>query len=787
MERTIPMFAGDAPPNAARFVRVVVERGIDTRGGLDGLTYASRWDDIAVGERVNVPLGTGDTSAGGVVVAVGGDDLLAGLSASKIKHVSSRAGAGFSPPLIELARWVSAYTVTPLGVVLAAMMPAAVKKGVGRRGEQRLSPAPADVIEPKAASLSPALASAWARITALEPDAFPVAPAELAQRVGEPNTRSIRRLTTLGLLTPSTVSVVRVQGHQPTQGDAQGDPRRSLAPEPSPEQSAAIAGISADPDRFAVHLLRGVTGSGKTEVYIRLLERVLARGRGAIVLVPEIALTPQTETWFRSRLGPLGVGVAVLHSGLSASQRHAEWERAAKGHAKVVIGPRSAVFAPVSPLGLIVVDEEHEGSYKHEQLPRYHARDVAIKRGQLERCPVVLGSATPSMESWANASGASPKFRCWHLPRRVGGGSLPAVTVVDMAAERRVLAASGIDPSARNIGPTLERELARTLADGGQAILLLNRRGYASMIACARPACGWVLRCDACDAAMVLHRGAALPKGALVRCHHCLAEQLVPPLCPSCQGAVGHLGAGTQRVEEELLALLGASHGLAEGSTMVRVDSDTMSNAGDYFRTLARFGRGEARVLLGTQMIAKGLDFPGVRLVGVVSADTGLNMPDFRAGERTFQLISQVAGRAGRGELPGRVIVQTYAPDSPPILHAAAHDYLAFAAEELELRRAADLPPARRMARIVCREQDAAQARSRAVELASRLRAIDGLDVQGPMEAPISRIAGYYRWAVEVYATGAGAIQRGLTSLRAAGLLKSDSRTAVDVDPISLL
>jgi primosomal protein N' (replication factor Y) len=542
---------------------------------------------------------------------------------------------------------------------------------------------------------------------------------------------------------------------------------------------------------FGVHLLRGVTGSGKTEVYLKVISRALDRGEGAIVLVPEIALTPQVEQWFRARLSPRGVGVAVMHSGLSASQRHAEWERAASGEARVVIGPRSAVFAPVAGLGVIVVDEEHDHSYKHEQLPRYNARDVAIKRGQIEECPVVLGSATPSMESWWNATvatpGEAPRFRLWTLRDRVGGGRLPEVAVVDMAEERRRLAGEGVDVSRRMIGPTLAAELSRVVKDGGQAILLLNRRGYASHLACVQAACGWVMKCDQCDAGMVFHKDGRLPKGGLVRCHHCLAEQLLPKECPSCARPVGLLGAGTQRVEEELIALFGEGLGLAEGRTMLRVDSDTMATAKDYAGALSRFASGEVKLLLGTQMIAKGLDFPNVRLVGVVSADVGLNMPDFRAGERAFQLVSQVAGRAGRGAAAGRVIVQTFEPENPAITLAAAHDYEAFAAQELEIRRAAGLPPAVRMARIVCREADAAEARERAREVAIRLKANRELTIVGPMEAPIAKIANYYRWAVEVYAATPGVLQRGLNELRKAGLLKSDSRTAVDVDPQSLM
>lgn len=779
-----------------RYVRVVVERGIDEKSGVDGLTYASDAADIAVGERVEVPLGAGNKTTGGVVVAVGGAELLEGFAAAKVKRITDRPGIKLPEELVELARWVSAYTVTPLGLVLATMLPSAVKKGIGRRSETRLTPAATP--EPKVlAGLSHKSKAAWDLVQARDTRDYPMAQADLAAALGAQGMRLVRKFIGLGLLTSTEYSVVRSRGAVATMLT---DERRSIEPTLTRNQSSVVEGIAGPTGEalgsFAVHLLRGVTGSGKTEIYLQLIARVLDRGEGAIVLVPEIALTPQVEQWFRARLTPRGVGVAVLHSGLSASQRHAEWERVSSGEARVVIGPRSAVFAPVAGLGLIVVDEEHDHSYKHEQLPRYNARDVAIKRGQIEECPVILGSATPSMESWANANTvpaegageeAPAKFKLWTMTDRVGGGALPPVQIVDMADERRQLAAQGVNVQTRMIGPTLAAAIESTLNAGGQAILLLNRRGYASHLACTSAACGWVMVCDSCDSGLVFHKDARLPKGGLVRCHHCLAEQLLPKDCPACRKPIGLLGSGTQRIEEELTALFGQSLGLKEGSTFLRVDSDTMATAKDYADALSRFGKGEIKLLLGTQMISKGLDFPNVRLVGVVSADVGLNMPDFRASERTFQLISQVSGRAGRGAESGAVIVQTYEPENPAIVLAAKHDYVTFATDELALRRASNLPPAMRMARIVCREIDAAEARDRALELATRLKANPDLTVMGPMEAPIARIANYYRFVVEVYAPTPGTLQRGLNDLRRAGLLKSDSRTAVDVDPQSLL
>ncbi len=769
---------------------------MDEKSGVDGLTYGSDAADIAVGERVEVPLGPGNRSTGGVVVAVGGKELLEGFAAAKVKRILDRPGVKLPEDLVDLARWVAGYTVTPLGLVLATMMPAAVKKGVGRRSESRL--APVSDPDPKVvAGLSPKARAAWEHLRSLDPKLFPMLLADVAAALETTGIRGAwcaRRFTGLGLLDSTERSVVKSRGASGLLGT---DARRSIEPELTPTQRGVVEGIGGTLGTFGVHLLRGVTGSGKTEIYLRLISKVIERGEGAIVLVPEIALTPQVEQWFRARLTPQGVGVAVMHSGLSASQRNAEWERVSSGEARVVVGPRSAVFAPMAGLGLIVVDEEHDHSYKHEQLPRYNARDVAIKRGQIEECPVVLGSATPSMESWSNATvtppatadeeNPRPKFALWTMRDRVGGGKLPEVQIVDMAEERRTLAREGADVSKRMIGPTLAAALVKTIGEGGQVILLLNRRGYASHLSCISPACGWVMRCDHCDAGMVFHKDAKLPKGGLVRCHHCLAEQLLPKACPACQKVVGLMGAGTQRIEEELGSLFGSSLGLVEGKTFLRVDSDTMATAKDYADALSRFGSGEIKLLLGTQMIAKGLDFPNVRLVGVVSADVGLNMPDFRAGERAFQLVSQVSGRAGRGEHAGRVIVQTFEPTNPAIVLASRHDYEAFAAAELETRRSAGLPPTVRMARIICRENDSAESQSHARELAIKLKANPALTVVGPMEAPIAKIATYYRWAVEIYADSPGVLQRGLNDLRRLGLLKADSKTAVDVDPLSLL
>ncbi len=893
-------FTTPEPPDLsrARFAQVAIERGIEQAGRgrgraprragaeeIDGaLTYRADDPAIAPGDRVRAPLGRGDQLVEGIVIRVGGAELLGDLPADKVKAIAGRTGAGLSPGLLELGRWISQYYICPLGMTLATMMPAAVKRGTGARQVAYVDLAaggegsPADQGrqgEPDGPKLSPAVRKAWELVGTLDRSAFPLTHKELAgvlaEAGGKVSLPTLKKLVALGRLTETLREEIHARGDGDLSGLGSADPSDAAAgrdstpgarppplpPTPTGEQQRVIDGLIAALGRFSAHLIRGVTGSGKTEVYLRAIEACVRRGASAIVLVPEIALTPQTSGRFIERFARVlpsaanvanpslpipGFGrtgaVAVLHSGLTAAQRHAQWAACASGRVQVVVGARSAVFAPLPRIGLIVVDEEHDSSYKQDQLPRYHARDVAVKRAQLLGCPVVLGSATPSLESFANALPVEPggggeggrggdaaaaasgiagssasKYTLWTLPSRVSG-ALPRVEIVDLLGERRARAAQDgwRDRHLHLLGPTLERALERTLQAGGQAMLLLNKRGYANYICCPDPKCGWVMHCGSCDVTMVLHLherleaggggggggiGAGRAGGGYVRCHHCDSEQLLPAKCPVCARKVNTFGLGTQRVEEELERKFGVTLGLrgGEGGAMQRVDSDTMGDARDYFAVLDRFARGEVRVLLGTQMIAKGLDFPNVRLVGVINADTSLNLPDFRAAERTFQLVSQVAGRAGRGREPGLVIVQTASPQEASITLAARHDYEAFARAELATRARAGLPPAGRMARIVCRDEDHAKAAAHAAEVHAALRAaIDALGeragrvrLRPPAPCPIARIADHHRIGIELMAQTRGVIQAVLGDVRSRGLLKSDARTAVDVDPVALL
>lgn len=801
----MPDLFGDAlPVDAVAYAQVALEQGIDAHA--TGLTYAvpESMRGLAVGERVVVPLGRGNKPASGYVTAIS-DTPPADVPATKIKPIRERDASRLSLPvdLIELAKWIASYYVCPLGMVFGTMLPAAVKRGTGTQREtliEAVDPPPGEA--PKLTKLQAAV------MEAVRSHPEPLELHHLAHVVGAKTTTPIRLLIKHGLLRAKQHSVVKADWDELIEvAAAQREPLQLTGA----QQAALDHLVSQITAGFGVHLLHGVTGSGKTEVYLRLIEQVLKDGRGAIMLVPEIALTPQTAARFHERFGR--DEVAVLHSALTAAQRHEQWRRIRDRKARVVVGARSAVFAPLPTVGVIIVDEEHEPSYKQDQLPRYHARDVAVKRGHALGIPVVLGSATPSLESYANAVGMSGRDEgrvtsdeapsslvpppssllprpFWHylrLPERVAGLQLPQVEIVNLGEERRkryeLTGRAGI----HLLSLRLEKVMQLTLKAGGQVMLLLNRRGYANYIACPDHRCGWIKTCDYCDATMVYHRDARLPLGGVVMCHHCEAEQVLPQHCPTCGKRVTTFGLGTQRVEEEIGTKF-------PGASYLRMDSDTMRSGRDYHESLDAFRRGDVRILLGTQMIAKGLDFPNVRLVGVVSADTAINLPDFRAAERTFQLIAQVAGRAGRGEHPGRVIVQTFNPEDASITLAARHDYVAFAQRELGIRAKVGLPPATRMARIVIRHRDF----TKAVEFATKLGRLlheantdaapgHTVVIRGPMPPPIARIAEYHRQQIELIAADAATLHRLLNALRNQRHLISDMHTAIDVDPVALL
>ena len=790
------------------YAQVALEQGID--GAPDGLTYAipDHLVDLHVGERVTVPLGRKNRPVAGIVIKITDPTSLLNPSAQKldtIKTILSRDTLGVSLPgdLIELAHWIAGYYCCPLGMVFATMLPAAVKRGTGRVTRTMIglpkTPTPTKLSGEKRADttkLQKSVLDQMQRLT--ESGEAWVEIKQLAALAGARTITPIKQLIDKGHLMAERQTAIR--GDSTDMPEVSPDSDRAI--ELTHDQHQAIKHLTEHAQNgFSVHLLHGVTGSGKTEVYLRVIEHVLgspqpglAEGsevQGAIVLVPEIALTTQTIRRFVSRFED----VAALHSGLTAAQRHTQWQRIRNGEAKIVVGARSAIFAPLPQVGVIIVDEEHDPSYKQDQLPRYHARDVAIKRAQILGVPVVLGSATPSLESYFKATfrtqdETAASKRSYHLlklPSRVAGLKLPRVEIVDMKQERRERQEGG---GIHLLSRRLELAIGSTISSGGQTILLLNRRGYANYIACPDPHCGWLMNCTYCDAMMVYHKLRDLPTGGLLRCHHCRAEQTLPKHCPLCVKRVIVFGIGTQRVEEEIQRKF-------PGVRLLRMDSDSMHTGRDYQSGLETFRRGELDVLVGTQMIAKGLDFPNVRLVGVVGADSSLHIPDFRASERTFQLISQVAGRAGRG-IPtqlGQVIVQSFNPQDPSIVLASRHDYESFAESELELRRQVGLSPWSRMVRIIVRDQNFEACVEQARSLAEHLERYNHelslrTQIVGPMPATIARIADYHRQQIELTAAepqAASRLQKLITTLRNTVRLRSDAHTAIDVDPVSIL
>lgn len=553
-----------------------------------------------------------------------------------------------------------------------------------------------------------------------------------------------------------------------------------FTPSPKPQltqgQAAALEGIdrACKARNGSVVVVDGVTGSGKTEVYLQAIEGVLNEGRAAIVLVPEISLTPQTVARFRGRFGDM---VAVLHSRMSAGERYDQWDFIRSGQARVVVGARSALFAPLANVGLIVIDEEHEGSYKQDQAPRYVSRDVAAWKAQACGAALVLGSATPSIEALHKVQ-TDPKWSLVSLPERANGRPMPEIRVVDMACE--------FGKGSRNMfSLVLRTELEKTLRAGQKAVLLLNQRGFASFVLCRE--CGFVPECPSCSVSLTFHE-----RGNLLACHHCDHREPAPPTCPKCGSPyLRKFGAGTQRVEAELVSYLETLKGV--DAKVIRMDADTTSTKGAHQRLLEEFAASDAAVLLGTQMIAKGLDFDDVTLVGVINADTQLRLPDYRSGERTFDLIEQVSGRAGRADLPGRVVVQTYCPTAVPIRAAARYDRQMFLDDELAKRRMLQYPPFVRLAdvRIWGESEEEVRAEGRALSVALK-KAIEDAGAQGWTMLPatpclINRIRGNWRYHITIKAPVDADISKVLEPIFRSRKINPQVSVAVDVDPASML
>jgi primosomal protein N' (replication factor Y) len=743
---------------------------------LDLLTYAvpAGAKTPSVGARVVVPLGTRVVT--GIVVETNVEPITTSgegrtTNVKPLREILD-ADAFVPPDVVALARWAAEYYAAGVGDTIPALLPPMARGG---RADAHKTTRMASIT----AAGSEALVGDG-KLTTKQREA-------LELLAGAPTGLSTPTLTARGIAADAISRLAkhgyisirhdRIDRDPFVQGQIRVRSRSDLGltqvrPESevrqlTEEQTAAVSRLCAltESRAFRVALLHGVTGSGKTEVYIRLSAAVRAAGRRVLMLVPEIALTPAAAALFREAFGDR---VAIQHSGLSDGERHDQWQRIRRGAIDVVVGTRSAVFAPLEDVGLIVVDEEHDASYKQEESPRYNGRDVAIVRGQRAGALVVLGSATPSMESYHHA--INGKYERVVLERRVLDRPLAAVRVVDMREE---YAATGPDAI-----------LSRALAEGirarldrkEQALVLLNRRGFATAVFCRQ--CAGTIDCPNCSVSLVVH-GDGHSRRA--RCHYCNYTSRVPPACPLCAGPyLEQAGFGTERVEAEVKKT-------CPDARVARLDRDAIRRKGSLASILSRFREGEIDVLVGTQMIAKGHDFPAVTLVGVVSADVGLGMADFRASERTFQLLTQVAGRAGRGEQPGEAIVQTLYPSHYSIQLACRQDFPAFYEREMLFRRAMRYPPTLSLVNAVVRSRTFAAAMDDASEIAERLRAPDrGLRILGPAPAPLGRLRGEYRAQLLIKGTNRKTIREALQAA-VAGRPELQRRVVVDVDPLSVL
>ena len=750
-------------PETPRIARVIVEDRVTERE-FDYLIPDALRGAVSVGSRVRVPFRHRQLM--GTVIGL---RETAEVAESKLRPLIALAGggAGLSRPMLRLARWMSDYYAASVESCMRCVLPEVVRKGEMSFKERRVARLTHEPDAEERASVtkrSPRRGEVIDALIAAPGMRMPVP--DLLDETGV-SRDTLKALVTNGLVVIETESI----GRDPwASAEIVPDAPLALSPEQATALEAVRAAMAAGPDEQKPLLLHGVTGSGKTEIYLQAITDARAKGKGALVLVPEISLTPQTVERFRARFASKGDGVAVLHSRLSAGERHDEWHRIHSGDAPIVIGARSAVFAPVRDLGLIVVDEEHEGSYKQEDSPRYHARDLAVVRAQLEECPVVLGSATPSLESMHNAR--TGKYRLLTLPVRVDDQRMPLTRVVDL---RLAYSKSGPTILSERLRSAIEARLERK----EQVILFLNRRGFASALVC--PRCGFVCECPNCSLALTFHRG----DDALV-CHLCGHRKAAPHRCPQvdCKDpGIRHRGFGTERVEEVVKKVFPKAR-------VARMDADTMARKDAHRDALALFREGKTDILVGTQMIAKGLHFPRVTLVGIINADLSLHLNDFRAAERTFQLITQVAGRAGRGDVEGEVIVQTSTPGSPAVQYARRHDYDGFFEQEIALREATRQPPFEHVILLTVRGKSREKAEFTAQTLARRLA--EGLpkeaELQPPMAAPIERLREEWRFHLLMRSTAvkklSAHVRRVLDALQP---LPEEVFATVDVDPQQLL
>ena len=741
------------------YVRVIIDRAIHRE--LDYAVPEGLMNRVGVGSRVRVPFR--EKSALATVVAVTEQSEAKGIRL--IEAVVGEAPI-LSEQLLELGRWISAYCCCPIETVMRSLLPQVIRRAeVGWKKQLFVQPGRKidnEELE-KLRKRAPRQAELLEAILRLE---APTRASQLLRQTSLDN-QTLRALAKRGLVELREEAVVR-----DPHGDEQFIATSNLIL--NQEQTHALKEITQALDsseRSPPILLHGVTGSGKTEIYLQAIRAALDRGRTAIVLVPEISLTPQTVERFKGRFADVQDAVAVLHSHLSEGERHDEWHKIHSGRARIAIGARSAVFAPLKNLGLIVVDEEHETTYKQEEAPRYHARDVAIVRAKIEKCVAVLGSATPSLESYHNA--AIGKYQLVTLTQRIDEKQMPLMRVVDLRQQRRK------EKSATILSEKLRAAIADRLEKREQTILFLNRRGFSTSLLCSD--CGEARNCPNCSVALTFHRHPAV--AGRLSCHLCGHTAAVPKKCPACgKDTLIYAGFGTERVESTVSQIF-------PKAIVRRMDADSMTRKEAYRETLRNFRTGRIDILVGTQMIAKGLHFPNVTLVGIINADLALHLPDFRAGERTFQLLTQVAGRAGRGETSGEVFVQTYTPFSPSIQFARHHDFAGYFQQELEFRERCGFPPFKHAILITVRSPHEGRAKLSAETLQRRLKeALPQEFILGDATpAPLEKLQGQFRFHILV---------RGEAIMRLSRLVREtvdklpfpeDVIVTVDVDPYQLL
>ncbi|VGO17397.1 Primosomal protein N' [Pontiella desulfatans] len=763
----------------ATIAKVVVEISLDRE--FDYRIPAHLRDSIKVGSQVNVPFQSRELR--GFVVGLSNFSAFA----DKLKEIAGVVGEKPLIPdeIMKLAYWIADYYCAPIENAVRTVLPSAVRKRGASHKKQlvvKLVDGASSSVQEKQPALTDPLLAMDEPTPSAQPNGagcsvyekLPPKQKLVVETLRQHGTMTVSELKERSGCSESPIKTLEKQGLvKIEEATILRDPHagmellRTKPFELMVEQKSALDTICAsmDKEKPGTVLLHGVTGSGKTEVYLQAIQYALDRGQGAIVLVPEISLTPQTVDRFRSRFGDC---VAVLHSSLSDGERHDEWHRIRNGEARIAIGARSALFSPIENPGLIVVDEEHEPTYKQDEAPRYNARDVAVMRGHLQNCCVVLGSATPALESFANVK--SGRYELAEMLMRVDDRSMPLMRVVDMCIEKE-----------KDGRPQIfSRELVEGIYDrlnlNEQVILFLNRRGFSSSLQCEK--CGYVAECAECSVSMTYHKGAHK-----LLCHICGAEEQVPARCPDCKDPeFKYAGVGTEKIEE----VLGK---LCPNARVARMDSDTMRKKDSYRTVLDKFKTGKIDILLGTQMIAKGLDFPNVTLVGVLNADMSLHVPDFRAGERTFQLLTQVAGRAGRGEKAGEVIVQAYTPHHPAIQAARSLDYDGFCSQDLEFRRELNYPPFSHLVLLTFKGGDEPEVMGAADRFYEHLEAILPASVTHcpPMPAPLARAKGLWRYQIMLRCEHTVKMTRPIRHVVQSIRLPKGVACTVDVDALSLL